>query len=352
MIPLTEVQEERFASVDNLLGRIASRGGPEAVLPLQQLSLGVDGCLRFDSRIAQMTPAGFGSLLDTLRIPATYATEVCDEELLADSVNRLARRQDRKVKVHMAEGKVENITDAKVSAITNQLLVEFCRDELAASSDITLAGPKLRIIVTQRTSREILPGDTFASGWELTNCEAASAPLQVRVYTVRLLCTNGAISTRDQGGFRRAASQRGDVLPALTAVRSCLQSFHELDFLEAGIKRASETPVGTDLDPLQSRLRQVFGADGYEARFATLSSETTWFDVYNHLTAAARMYSYAGRRMLEELGGDLMNWFASGAQEQGLQWRGLRHSRCSHCELRERWLAERAGPAAPGLQRS
>jgi len=347
MIPLTELREESFPSIEALGGRLAHMEVEDHVVPMAGITLEADGLLRLGSVRVALSEPGYHALLRRLRIPSEYATDVCDAELLADSVNRLARRDTAEARFHVVEGKIVNVTKPEYKAVANRPLVAYCASELAQAASVILTASRLSVTVTSKVPREVLPSDTFEYGWELTNCAAGSVPLEVRGYALRLICLNGMVARCERGGYRLMPSEHFDLPEVLHTVRGHLGSDPQMGLFDRGLRRASEMRVGEYLSELQATLRRALGADGYESRFRELAEETTWYEVHNTLTAAARMYTVAGRRMLETLAGDLVEWLAGGQSgRSGRRW-GLRASRCDGCVLRKRQVAE-GNPQPPG----
>lgn len=324
MVPLCEPREEQFAHIEELEERLRRVESEALETPLGGVSLTADGMVKVGQYASALSESGFGALVRALGISIDYAMDVCDTELLVLSVNRLAAGRRDKVKVHAVDGQVVNITGPKVNAVPNRLLVANCRPHLEGATSIALAGPRLRITTTDKVPHEVLPGDIFEYGRELTNCAAGSAPLEVRSYAVRLVCRNGMVAHQDRGSYRRNPSRQLDLTKVMDDVREALAKSQPMGVLEQGLRLANDARVGDALPALQATLEKTFGAEGYQSRFSDLAEGTTWYEVHNIVTAAARMYTAAGRRSLEQMAGDMVEWFASGEYERGARWRRLR----------------------------
>lgn len=328
--------------------------------------------LSFNSGRYQPTEKAFDDLCHILEIPITFAKDI-PHDLVATIVERLKmRRQQTIIPVHRDDLVVgvidpmkwsrsrakENPTEEKkqrplfAPVPTQEILklVQTTWGEMAETPCILMTDTGVKIdVMSAPVAIEPRPGDITHLGLEITTSETGGPMPQARGYTLRLVCSNGAVLPHDFKALRFSTDWRVKMERRLEAFAKALQAIaFDMDRLCTAYQRLTVEPITNefffrlhrqaryiyrriphedgDADPAdtvlgveKSRREQIIKQvrDRQEELRKTPTvlatpepTELAAWDVFNTITAIAREEgAYQRRIALEHLAGDVLHPF-------------------------------------------
>ena len=328
-------------------------------IPMQQLFLDDELMLTFHARRYALTEKAFEDLCQLVTVPVRFAKDI-PTDLVATIMERLkVLHQQTVVPIHRDDVVVGLVDPRKWThsrakesrphyvPVTNAQLLRVIRDHGADGEDvsrITIADSGMSIEVLN--SRQIIEpkvGDVTHVGLVITNSETGGANPQARGYTLRLVCTNGALLPKPFGLLRLSTDWRVSLARRLAAFEAALKTlsvdvqrlqvaysrlatetltdyafynlyrqvrylyryFPNREFLAdktLGVPEASRQQIIAQVRRRQKELRQ-----GVSTAHLPHPTEHAAWDIFNSITGTARTENYQPRRRaLERLAGDLL----------------------------------------------
>jgi DNA repair photolyase len=328
-------------------------------IPMKQLFLDDELMLTFHSQRYALTEQAFEDLCQLVNIPVRFAKNI-PTDLVATIMERLkVLHQQTVVPIHRDDVVVGLVDPRKWThsrakesrphyvPVTNAQLLRVIGDHWADRGDaprITLADSGMSIeVLNSHQTIEPKVGDITHVGLAITNSETGGANPQARGYTLRLVCTNGAMLPKPFGLLRLSTDWRVTLDRRLAAFEAELKSLSvDVQRLHVAYSRlAAETltdyafynlycqvrylyryfpnrelladkTLGVPEESRQQIISQVRRKqkelrEGVSTAHLPHPTELAAWDIFNSITGTARTENYQPRRLaLERLAGDLL----------------------------------------------
>jgi len=308
---------------------IAGQDRQDYLVPIDRISLSEEGVLqagRFEGRITESALRG---LLKIEGVPADFVLKDCPGDLLALIVRRMARERKVEVRIQAVNGTATAITPANRQILQNAMLID-CLGLEKPIKEAVLSTDYLRITGVQGIPREVLPGDPFEYGWEVTNKEDGWHSTEVLRLAVRQICSNGMVGFESRAVYQRRYNSKDSLFNSLQELKHIIDTIAVPDEIEPAVKWAADNKLGTLYTAVMNYLSQKLQGNATSSELLGINSETTWFELMNRITALARMYSLEVRRQYELEGGLLLRWFSR-------QGRGRAPWQKRYCHTCDHW---------------
>lgn len=326
MIELADIQEKSFSSLIDLKDHLATREKRYYQVPLNELSLGKGGILRSDQFEAQLAESGFKGLLNILDIPWQFARKVCPPKLVRINIKRLSRDNPKPARIQIVDNVVSAVMPSDRRPIGHADLIDWVGDQPIQQATINQSS--LRITMLTQESEELLIGDVYGFGWELTNNEDGWRPIEAWRYVLRQICSNGLIGPDRTAYFQRSPRSHHSIAESLEKLSGILDNTAEVEALSRAVKWASEHQIGDKREDAVKYLAQRLGGTATRLALESIRSDTSWYDLLNNITSSARLHQFNMRRRYEFEGGLLLHWFRSQGRSRA-PWRKVA---CEQCE--------------------
>jgi hypothetical protein len=326
MLPVLVTSAASFASASTALDHLANRTVQRVTVPMRDLSVDEHGRLSHAGAqpisALQGLPLTDGALAHVNRllgIPRNYA-ELIDPAFHALSANELLARHLGIITIVIEEDRDREqrrvaavVRGARASVPHETVLKRLVH--LGVDSAVRLHGGLLDVRFGGAELADVLPGDSFTIQGALRNDawgdDAARKPLlEISVYLLRLICTNGAYLMRDLATGRsldwssaRQLIEHVDrqIDRVLTVSRTTIQG---------AVQRMSETTI--DLEDLEAARQALTRHAGHETAAELLADAVSVYDLMNAVTGGAkRTKTQAGQRRLEIYGGEILDRFVT-----------------------------------------
>lgn len=327
MFPLVDLEERSAENLTELRDILSDQDRQIYEISSNRVSLDPSGIFNAGGLEGPMTQSALAGLLKTLGINLDFGLIQCPDDLLPNVIKRFARDYKAELRIHTAEGVVTAIMPADRQPIMHDMLV----DQLGAERHIERAvlGPdQLRITAITTGPQELLPKDTFSSGWELITGECGWQATEVSRWLLREICTNGAIGFDRVPAFKRTYSENK---PALLSQQTLIHAIEAIrpPELESAVQWASDTSVNRDRESVVNYLGQRLEGVSTKMALSDISTNTSWYELLNTLTALAQVHRLEMRRRYEAEGGVLLNWFSQRGRGKP-PWRRVS---CDDCQV-------------------
>ncbi len=160
--------------------------------------------------------------------------------------------------------------------------------------------------VTDRLTFQPTVGDTMSGGWEITDNEFGKVALSMNQFLLRLVCTNGAVvSEKEQNRYVHRGWQREDLIKHLSSVGEATLS--RMKGLNDKLRMLAETRLGeSQFSRLEQASAKSLGRTGLETYRSSLTTDSSIYDAYNHLTYVSQQKKLGPNRDLEMIAGQLL----------------------------------------------
>jgi hypothetical protein len=290
-----------------------------------------DSCVEVEGKRFRLTQKFLEEVATFIQMPLRYAYAI-DYGLFR--TNFLNRREhcSSGVRLCVQGDVVVNLAPAGYQpAATLDLLDGFCDETFWKFEEALLSPRGVEIsLLTPSLNVEPVPGDIVKLGVRLGNSETGGPLPKGSGYTLRLLCSNGAVLSNQVGTARWSSDYRTTYRTRVEKFLHDLSGLRELQATILPLYQGVTERFLSDRDFINvwRRLGQEFHPDevdrivGVEPeerralqrsvreRPAHLEPKATKFriwDLHNVLTDAAKRYSFTQRTRLEELGGELLS---------------------------------------------
>lgn len=333
MFALADTEEKLFGSLAELKDHLAGRKKRSYTIPKSKLSLTEDRVLHSDRFEGQLAESGFKGLLNIYGIPQSFAEDVCPPGLLSTIVQRLSNGNDEPARIQIIDNAVTAVIPPDRLPIGHEVLVDWL-DDIGPIKEAVISRSRLRITSLTKERKEVLPGDAFGFGWELVNDEDGWRPTEAQRYVLRLVCTNGQIGFDKTASFRRSPQAKEAIAESLEKLGNILTNMPEVEGLEKAVKWAARQRIGNEREAVVKYLSHRLAGDTTRLSLEeSVTADTSWYDLLNHITSSARLHQLGMRRRYEFEGGTLLNWFNS----QGHRRAPWRRMSCESCDY---WPAD------------
>jgi len=325
MIDIVNNKQNSFRNLAELKDNLANRTRNAYRISLSELSLDEQGMLRSDRFEGRLAASAYNGLLNLCELPDQFARR-CPPDLLCPNVKTLSRVNSKPVRVELVDGVITTIRPLNRNPISNVIIVDWLDNRQIKAA--TTSGSYLQITSLTKESEELLPGDEFTCGWELTNDEDGWRPLQAQQYVVREICTNGQLGFDKTASFSRSSGSHENIAKSLERLGTVLDNMPVVERLAEAVKWADEQQVGTQRDNVVRYLTQRLDGRTTREILEEITSDSTWYDLLNKLTSSAQSYELDMRRRYEREGGRMLDWYRSQGRGRA-PWRKVS---CEQCE--------------------
>ncbi len=330
MLPHLKTSPTEFTSAREALDHLACRAIQRMSVPMRDLRLNQDGALCHAGPLpiqqlqhVPLTDAALAHLNALVGLPSGYAARI-DPDLHANSFNRLAAERLATVTV-MVERDVDDAGSPRVISvlrgvprgIDDELVLDHL-DRLNMPVMVQLGAGSMSVQIGDLGEVEVSAGDVLRACGSLRNVHwtgthpAARPVLGVSVFTLRLVCSNGALVQRGLADARITTwGREADVMAHLQR-----ELDRVLSFPTAMLKRTAEAmqnamPSDEEHRAIAACITRHAGAD---RSHALLRTATSWWDHLNAVTASANAVRTVERRLaLQVAGGEIFDQFIDGA---------------------------------------
>lgn len=171
----------------------------------RQMTMKADASLTLGSREFTVNAHAHGQIADRLGIPTRYYDRMRSEQpaLLAANVNtwfneapepRMLRTIDGTARAFLSE-KYSRLDDEHFAETVLPVVMDVPGAEVVSCA---ITDTKTHIkFVSRKMLRDVKAGDTIAFGIAFSNSEVGAGAIAANLFTERLVCTNGMISSED-----------------------------------------------------------------------------------------------------------------------------------------------------------
>jgi hypothetical protein len=335
MLPALKTLPAEFPSARAALDHLGSRVVQRATVPLSDLRLNPEGRLShvgpLPIEVLQAVPVADVALrhLNSLvGIPSGYAHRI-DAELHAKSFNRLAAERLASVIV-VVERDIDDDGSPRALAVVrgaslgiDDELVLRHLDRIGARVGVTFDVGSMDVQVGDMGTFEVLPADAMSICGLIRNAHwsrkqpIARPSLDVSVFALRLICSNGAVLQRKLANGRLMSwGTHASIEEHLTR-----ELARVLEFPTALLKRAAAAmrdtmPTEREHEDVGACIARHSSPD--RAR-ELLKTATSWWDHHNAVTAAGRaVRSPESRLALQIAGGEIFDGFIGQTRDRGV----------------------------------
>ena len=298
---------------------------------LKDIEIHEDGTVTAENRSWPCTEGFMESLAKRIHMPMPYAYHI-DFDLFKHNFDQRKTIDGTGVNICISRGYAVNVCKAtyypaRTIDVIKGLPVRFGRfsfnGAVIADSFIELSWCDEAIQINPR------PNDTILGGLKITNSETGFRGLMASLFTLRLLCTNGAIITDEKQAARWSYDRR------MTYTRNIDNFCNKLNILEipqAELAEKYATVTDRYLSDREAvnlwrRVRRFLTSDTtnmvlgmnnsmrqnlfeqvklHDDPYMAQPTELNIYDVHNRITAGAKMLPPIRRTRLEEIGGSLI----------------------------------------------
>jgi len=326
MFPLVDIEERSAENLTELRDILSGQDRPAYEMSSRRISLDPSGIFNAGGLEGPMTKLALMGLLKTLNINSDFGLIQCPNDLLPAVIKRFTDQYNAPIRIHTTDGVITGIMPADRQPIMHDMLI----DQLGTERPIknaTLGPGQLRITAITTESKEILPKDTFSSGWELITSETGWQATEVSRWLLREICTNGAIGFDKVPVFKRTYNE---TKPALVAQQTLIHAIETIrpPELESAVRWASNASVNRDRESVVNYLGQRLEGASTKMALSNIDTSTSWYELLNTITALAQLHRLEMRRRYEAEGGVLLNWFS----KQGRGKPPWRRVSCEDCQ--------------------
>jgi hypothetical protein len=330
MLPVIKTREAEFHSAGAALAYLEGRAVQRFTVPLHDLRVDTSGVIHHTGpapieqlRGVPLTDTALNHLDALAGIPASYASHI-EPDLHEHSLNELLERQLAAVTV-VAECDRKEPESRHVVAvlpgsrpgIDDSMILQRI-EAYGVGASISLRTGRMEVQFGSPAALEVLPGDELQGTGLLRNerwqfLKVSTTPtLEVGVYLLRLVCSNGAYARRVLAESRLMAwATRKEVDLFLDRQLTRILSFEAAVLKSAAAAMNESIPDEPERVRIRSLLARFLGA---KRASALLDPTVSWWDHFNAVTAAAnQVRSIPRRRRLQWEGGQILERFLEAA---------------------------------------
>ena len=300
---------------------------------LDRITLASDGTADVDGVGMLMAPPFLDALAAAIGMPLGFAYGL-SAELFRHNFEGLKHRHSRAVTVAHHRGVAVNLAAADYRPVRSADVVATLQHQDFWTLRAARIGDRGVDLDFVRPGREVtpLPGDVVETGVRVTNSETGFGPLKGSLFSLRLVCTNGAVMADALGTARWNHDPRVAYETSLNKFRSDLDRLSGRQAQQAGLYdhgllqrpltarevvnlwrrlRGSpiEAPAVDRILGLEPGARAALQASVRErtAGLPALPTQLSLWNVHNRITASAQRLDFARRSRLERIGGGMLS---------------------------------------------
>lgn len=330
MLPVFKTRTLEFSTPSDALAHLDRQVQQRFTVPLRDLRVTESGRLRHVGALpidalhdVALTDTALDQLDSVVGIPRGYARQI-EPALHEHSLNDLVQQHVASVTVVVTcerdEPDLRRASGVVVGARTPIEHVEVlrCLDARELPCSILLKPGELEVLIGMDRKFHPLPGDAYEIAGTLRNEHwspvraRARSLLEVGVFLLRLVCSNGAYAARSIADGRLYCWTSRKNLHELIH----REIDHALSFSEQSLARAVERMSETmPEEPERAHVsRTLERAVGQQRARELLASAVSWYDHFNAVTAAAHVPAEDDRRRsLQVAGGAVLDKFLNAA---------------------------------------
>ncbi len=322
--------EDTFGNVKEAMEHLESQQSKVIGVRLSKLEVGTEG-LRIGDDLMQIGKAAFGDLLTALRVPEPYAAKVCDEDLLSHTINHLAKKSEKQVRVITKDNMVRHILPWSSDPIDHRLVLEQIAEAGNGDASITVSPEVMRASFVRADLQKLANGEEVGFGYDVMN-SSTRGHLSVSHYALVLVCRNGAVSKTPLAEYQYGSRENIPLSLILQQFKETLSACHDFPKLYEGLNASVNEVLGDDASLGDRHLLKMFGKRLYDTSLkGQLNDRSTVFDLVNAITRTAKVGSLLHRRRWESQAGDILEVLSTGedCRREGL----TRLLRCRRCPV-------------------
>lgn len=167
--------------------------------------------IRIGASCYEVAPTAKRLIGQRLGVPAPYIDR-CSPELQARNLNYWLRELDQHVDLfcRFQEGRLRAIFTKRYTPMDNHEILAQLNVPLDTKCILNLDDGMMQLSIPDRASRfEVVPNDEIMPGVALSNSEVGMKAFAISAYYLRIVCTNGLITTDEVSHNFRHTSTRG-----------------------------------------------------------------------------------------------------------------------------------------------
>jgi hypothetical protein len=305
---------------------------------LRELSLLPGAILDVRGQAFPCTQSFLEDVAASIGMPADYAYAI-EFDLFVHNFQERKRAKDRAIQVCIVAGRAVGLAggDYRPARMVDVLDALPSPDEgFWTVQHGWLSDRNVEIdLVSENFVVEPIPNDVIRCGIRLSNSETGGRGLKASLWTLRLICSNGAVMSDDLGTVRWSYDRRVTYVASIARFIDQLLNLRDKQSqLKSVYSNAIARPLFEEqITRLWRRIRSagkftpdhtnlILGIDDEERRrlasaVATRhaanqpAEESPWdaFTIHNRITAAAKAHPFGLRSRLERIGGDVLSSF-------------------------------------------
>jgi hypothetical protein len=297
---------------------------------LDRIQLGSDGLIEFEDHQMPCAQTFLEAMAKQIAMPLDYAYAV-DFELFRHNVEQRKERCSKAVTVCCNRGIAVNLAGAEYRpARTVDVLrkIESAALWQLRAAHVSDRGVEVSLIEPGRVT-VMAPGDEIELGVRISNSETGFGSLKASLYSLRLVCTNGAVMADELGTARWNYDRRVAYLTSIDKFQKDLFKLRsrqdqqvqlysdvlrrdlldtELNNLWRRLRVSAPSPIVDAILGVTLEERQEFQHSIRDRRpgMPPASTDHTLWEVHNRITFAAQRFDFALRSRLERIGGSML----------------------------------------------
>jgi len=323
-LTMTTLKQPSFEEIQDL---VADRERKTQYVSADDHKISPDGVLSYGAAAgARLTRYGFSSYMNILDVPMRFIEEesAFRPDLAARIVNaRANNRRGRGLKFVMYDNKVVGIVSEKYAVLSNQGIISVMPDLLERHpmrpSSFSMEGVRMRGRFVDKNVVKVRGDDPHHTGVDFVNSMEGYNAFKTSAYVLRLVCTNGVVSSVKTHIGRIV--HRGDTDDIIKRAAACIEtSFIASGSMISTIDKAahyvlSDTSMRDIGRGIAERFSMVLANKSLSnARAEAPVTGVTAFDIANGLTSQAHEQDSMDRaREMESYAFDIMRRAAKAA---------------------------------------
>lgn len=336
MIDLVNIQEDLYTTdrVAELVDRLDNIKANNFICAMGDLAITPTHMIT-PSGEHKLTLTGMTTLIKKLSVPINrnYAFKVDNDQLLYD-INNLLNEDEREILYRVEDDNITGFINPKFQPVEHNSIIRSVADNPGDGfkiKEIKYSPSYMKMNLVTDDTIDVGDGDVSFTGLEILNSTIGSLQLQSSLLLYRLICSNGAIGissayryVQDQlnrseeniieSFYSRLIAYSWDTPEISEALKYMVKnSVNIIDDLipknqHLMLNSTEEPPDYNGINGIRYLLKSIAGKDDANSILEGCDDNSSQYDVYNVITAAAKQYGLDKSRKVEALGGKLVRY--------------------------------------------
>lgn len=315
-------KEEKFKDLDSMRDYLKSQDRKTTLVDnFSKLNFNQDSLgklqLDFGQGPKSFTETGFKIFCKTLKIPPKYLETLPHENMVKDTFASIAKSKHERINFITKDNKIVGCSPKEDLTSTEEVVNKLFETNHKNVRELTYRNEEFFISFIRDTIIP-LPNDQLETGIAVHHNDGLGNHPDLSHYAYRLVCTNGlktwtlepvATFSNRMSKDRMFDAFNGKIEETIGRINNSLSE---------AVKRMSSTMVPTEDKKFYRAYLSSKMSFGDHVEFSsdfenliTNNPNSTFYDVMNFITNAAKVYAVDEKSNMERLGGDMLAYFKS-----------------------------------------